>query len=91
MGLKDFKSSQGTVNFLRVINKIFDILNRSLDARSFKKALCQKNRVQPVQFVEDAINYISKLKLANQELVIKSKEKWLPWINSFSKKCHGII
>lgn len=41
----------------------------------FKKALCAKNIVPTVNFITMAIEYISQLKFADGELVIKSDEK----------------
>lgn len=74
--LREFQGCKATVRFIRIFNNIFDILNsRSLVSPGFKKPLCQKNIDSTTDFVNMAINYISQLKFANNELVIKSQRK----------------
>lgn len=69
--LDDFKGCKATVNFLRIMNNIFDILNsRTLVAPGFKKPLCKRNILQVTEFINFAIGYISKLTLADDKLLI---------------------
>lgn len=76
LGLQEFKGCSATVRFLKIFNKIFDILNsRSLVAPSFKKALCDRNIEQTKKFINDAVAYISNLKFEDGTLLITSKRK----------------
>ncbi|VEN48280.1 unnamed protein product [Callosobruchus maculatus] len=76
LNLEDFKGSQATVKFIRIVNSIFDILNsRNLVAPGYEKALCQKNIDRSAEFINSAIFYLSKLKLSNNEHVIMSNRK----------------
>lgn len=77
LGLKEFFGCEGTVIFIKIINRIFDILNsRSLAAPGFKKALFEKNIESITEFAHDAITYLSNLKFAdNNELVVYSRRK----------------
>lgn len=76
LSLPDFKDCSGTVKFIKMINNIFDILNsRSLVAFGYKKALFVKNYELTKNFINEAIEYISKIKFADGNLVINSNRK----------------
>lgn len=74
--LIEFRDCQATVDFIKLINNCFDILNsRSLIPPSFKKSLCEKNIEKISNYIEECINYIASLKFGDGELIINSKRK----------------
>lgn len=76
LGLNEFKGCKGTVQFLRVMNDIFDFLNsRSLVAPGIKKAMCEKNLERNTEFIHFASDYIANLSYPNGELLINSQRK----------------
>lgn len=63
--IEEFKGSEGTVEFLRMFNDLFDILNsRSVKHFGFKRAACKRNIDGVQNFVKEVDNYISNLKIS---------------------------
>lgn len=74
--LKDFQFCDGTIQFLRTFNDLFDILNsRTLKQNGFKQPLHEKNIELIRKKFEDIKLYILSLKTSNGELLIKSRKK----------------
>ncbi|EZA46391.1 THAP domain-containing protein [Ooceraea biroi] len=74
--LKEFQCCDGTIEFLRTFNDLFDILNsRNLKQSGFKQPINEHN-IELIRKKLAAIKiYISFLKTANGELLIKSRKK----------------
>lgn len=73
--LSEFRGCGATVQFIRLFNNAYDILNsRSIIPHGYKKALCPKNIETTREAIQKTIDYIKGLKFTNNELV-KSKRK----------------
>ena len=78
MNLKipDFQGSEATVKFIRIFDKLFDILNsRNPFAKNFKAPLRESNRKTWEPFLNDSLNYIKCLKIANGNNILTSRRK----------------
>lgn len=76
LGLLSFQGCAATAKFIRVINNAFDILNsRTLKAPNFKQTLCPSNIERATEYIDYVIDYISKLKFHNNQLVVESARK----------------
>ena len=74
--LPEFIGSEGTSNFIRKMNTVFDILNsKNLSGMSYKKALCQSNSDFTKNICRDLISYISNLKIPNGPFLTAHKRK----------------
>lgn len=74
--LYGFEDCEGTINFIRILNDVFDVLNScSIRPPGWKKAICPENIGLVEAFFEGAISYISNLKFPSGNLVIDSKRK----------------
>lgn len=74
--LKEFQCCNGTIEFLRTFNDLFDILNsRNCRQKGFKQPLHEQNFEQIRKKLENIKNYILSLKTHNSELLIKSRKK----------------
>jgi hypothetical protein len=61
--MPDFEGCEATVNFIRVFDKLFDILNsRNLKASGYKRPLQASTWEQNAEFLSRARSYISSLK-----------------------------
>ena len=57
-----FEHSAPTIKFIRIINRVFDVLNsRSLISYSFKKPLCQENAKSVYAQLDADFEYIKTL------------------------------
>ena len=57
-----FLGANGTIRFIRVIDKLFDMLNsRNTNCKSFKKPLYPHDQLYWKDFLNDTITYLSKL------------------------------
>jgi hypothetical protein len=71
-----FKDSAATVEFIRTIDRLFDLLNsRNPLAKGYKAPMRLNNESYWRPFIGDAIKYITGLKLANGQLVTSSLRK----------------
>lgn len=67
LGLINYKNSDGTVDFIRRLNNLFDILNlRNLRAFGYKKPLSPNNFDQVKTFLDETYKYIKSLKIADK-------------------------
>ena len=58
-----FENSKGNTNFIRIIDRLFDLLNsRKALAKGFKKPLRLAEREQWLAVVDESINYLHGLK-----------------------------
>lgn len=74
--LKEFKSCQGTIEFLHVFNDLFDILNsKNMKQSGFKQPLNEQNKEIITNKLKEIKSYILFLKTINGELLIKSRKK----------------
>ncbi|XP_065642826.1 DNA transposase THAP9-like isoform X2 [Hydra vulgaris] len=72
----NFKHVEGTINFIRVINKLFDMLNsKNLFSKSYKKALFLNDYLYWNTTFDQIINYLSKLTDANGTPLLKHRRK----------------
>lgn len=70
LNISNFKHSAGTVNFIRKMNNLFDVLNsRNLKAHTYKKPLCGKNFSEIKLFLDEMILYLTKLKLGGKNIM----------------------
>lgn len=71
-----FEDCNGTIQFLRLINDVFDVLNScSIRPPGWKKAMCSENIGLIDALFEGAINYINNLKFPSGVAVVESKRK----------------
>ena len=74
--IPDFKGSEGTVKFLRVIDRLFDVMNSTnFLGKGPKAALKPGNKDEWSPFLEEAFQYIKTLKNIRGQLVCRSKQK----------------
>uniref|UniRef100_A0A2A4JJZ8 THAP-type domain-containing protein n=1 Tax=Heliothis virescens TaxID=7102 RepID=A0A2A4JJZ8_HELVI len=74
--LSSFRDCEGTINFIRIMNDVFDVLNScSIRPPGWNKAICQENFGLVEALFEGAIGYIQKLKFPSGDLVVKSRRK----------------
>ncbi|GBO05547.1 DNA transposase THAP9 [Araneus ventricosus] len=75
--LQDFIGSEATVEFLRLINTLFDVLNsRSIRQHGYKKAVSKQNADLYLQFMHKAKAYILSLKESRGGLpILESRRK----------------
>ena len=74
--LKQFQGSEATVKFIRVIDRLFDILNsRNPCAKGFKSALCVNNKHAWQPFLEMAFEYLLHIKNASGQLMYTTRRK----------------
>lgn len=70
--LSEFEGCEATIRFIRIVNKIIDILtSRNLNNLNASTAICESNANIVFKFAQEAILYLSKLKTSN-ELIIES-------------------
>lgn len=76
LNMPGFENVEGTVNCLKIINNLFDILNsRNMAQWHFKRPLCPQNKENIFDFLEKAEVYLTTLKLRNGIKVINSGRK----------------
>ncbi|GBN76998.1 hypothetical protein AVEN_19541-1 [Araneus ventricosus] len=75
--LQDFTRSEATVEFLRLINTLFDVLNsRSIGQHGYKKAVSKQNADLYLKFMHKAKAYILSLKESRGGLpILESRRK----------------
>ncbi|KAH9632416.1 hypothetical protein HF086_010809 [Spodoptera exigua] len=71
-----FKAVDGTVDFLKIINNLFDTLNsRSMAQIKFKKPLFPGNKLQTFEFLDRTETYIKSLQLPDGSTIMQSSRK----------------
>ncbi|GAB0086110.1 hypothetical protein DMENIID0001_001050 [Sergentomyia squamirostris] len=76
LNLPEFQGCEGTVNFIEMINDIFDVLNtRNPKARGYKKPICKENASEIFDFIDKANSYLSGLFLIIKDKVEGEKEQ----------------
>ena len=74
--LKQFENSEGTVRFLRIFNKLFDLLNSRNPFGKYSKApMKQSNDHIWQEVLSVSENYILKLKSTNGSLMYSNDKK----------------
>ena len=74
--LREFEGNAPTSEFLRTIDKAFDILNsRNVDAKGSKAAMSPNNKKELEKIFSLAINYIAQLKTEKGKLLVTSRQK----------------
>lgn len=74
--LPQFQGAHATARFIRIFDRLFDLLNsRNPLAKSFKAALRNENAASWKAFLQEAENYITELTDANGRPVIESLKK----------------
>ena len=74
--LQQFQGSSATVKFIRVFDRLFDVLNsRSPLAKGFKSALRFNNKDYWNQFLEEAFDYICGLKNTTGKHMYETQRK----------------
>lgn len=72
--LKDFEGCEATINFIRLFNDAFDILNsRHLMSYGFKGAVCIQNFENIYSFIKLFFYYVNNLRLETGQLLLKSQ------------------
>jgi len=73
LNIGTFKNTSATIKFIRIVDRLFDILNsRNPLAHGFKAPLRKQNEYTWRPFLLEAITYLKGLKLGNGQLVGKS-------------------
>lgn len=76
IGVAGFKESAPTTDFIRKIDRWFDIMNsRNPLGRSFKAPLSAKNKSSWRPFLHETIQYIASLRLENGTRMVDSLRK----------------
>ena len=76
MKLEEFRGSETTVNFIRTIDKLFDILNsRNPFAKGFKKPLQANNQHYWEDFLLSIPKYLQSIRDSNGNAVIGGRRK----------------
>ena len=74
--IKEFKDSEATEKYIRVIDRLFDIMNsRNPLGKGFKAPLKTCNKTVWEPFLNEAFDYLLHLKMRNGTLLYKSKHK----------------
>lgn len=74
--VQDFETCAPTIKFLRIFNKLLDILNStSIHSKYNKKAMCSQNFEDSSTFLMHARNYISAMKDKFGKPILSSKRK----------------
>ena len=74
--LPQFKGCGPTVYFIRVFDRLFDVLNsRNPKANNFKAPIRKTNYEYVNKFLNDACEYIKGLKVPGGQTILKSKRK----------------
>jgi len=74
--LKQFEGSEGTVNFIRIFDRLFDILNsRNPFAKGYKSPLKENNQKVWLPFLLSASSYIKNLKDNQGKSIVSSRRK----------------
>ena len=95
--MNDFCGSEATVKFIRLFDKLFDILNsRNPFAKNFKAPLRESNRKTWEPFLNESLTYIQDLKIANGNHILTSRRKtgflgFVVTINSMKGLFDGLI
>ncbi|XP_065683802.1 uncharacterized protein LOC136074437 isoform X1 [Hydra vulgaris] len=72
----NFKHAEGAINFIRVIDELFVMLNsKNLFSKSYEKALFLNDYPYWNLTFDQIINYLSKLTDANGTLLLKHRRK----------------
>ena len=72
--LSDFQGCEKTIAFIRLINRLFVILNsRNPLGKGYKAALTQKNENYWHPFMADAVTYLSKVTNTDGKLLHNTK------------------
>lgn len=75
LNIDEFKNSAGTVDFIRKINNLFDIMNsRNLKAYTYKKPLSVKNLSYIKPVLDEMMLYLSKLKLGDRNIMSSNRK-----------------
>ena len=75
-GLPQFQNSEGTVKFIRTVDRLFDLLNaKSPHGKGFKSPLRLGNRQVWNTVIEDSISYLSSLEDENGASMITHRRK----------------
>lgn len=70
-----FKHSAATVDFIRKLNNLFDIMNsRNLNAYSFKKPMMVENYTQIKPFLDEMFQYLKQLKLGDINVLASGRK-----------------
>ena len=74
--LPQFQGCGPTVKFIRVFDRLFDVLNsRNPLARNFKAPIRKSNYEYTKQFLDEASEYIRDLKTSNGQSILTSRRK----------------
>lgn len=76
-GYDQFQNSSATVQFVRFINKAFDIMNTKCmnNENRFKSAINLTNKEETFAFLDELVSYLKKIKLPSGQFVIDSLTK----------------
>ena len=73
--LSSFVNCGATIEFIEIINDLFDILNsRNLKNYGFKRALNSENKEEIFQKLDEIVEYFKNLKFRNGGSIIKSRK-----------------
>lgn len=74
-GYEQFKGSEATVKFIRVLDKMFDILNsKNPFGRGFKSPLTLKNATLWIDSFEEFQKYLNLLKINNEQILCHTRK-----------------
>lgn len=76
-GVEEFIGSEGTANYLRRMNNVFDICNSMYeDGLHFKAPMSPKNKEKFFKYMDESIDYMKKLKISpTGKSILKTRSK----------------
>ncbi len=74
--LQQFKGSESTVEFIRMVDRLFDILNsRSPVAKGFKQLLCLSTQGKWLSVLQNTAQYLLSLKSVDERPMMQHRRK----------------
>lgn len=85
---RQFSDSGPTVEFITIMNDIFDVLNsRAFNKTGFQKAISAHNKNSIFEFIDRAVEYIKSLKIYSKvKRIIKKKNRQPRYVIKIQKK-----
>lgn len=77
LGYEEFQGCEATVEYIKYMNNIFDILNsKKPNARNFKRPVSKETKDEYFEYFDKAIEYISQLKIEpDGPIILKTDSK----------------
>lgn len=77
-GVEEFQGCEATVQYIRYMNNIFDMLNSRFNSSKktkFKRPLCADTKEEFFAYIDEAIDYINHLNLNPNKKILESRSQ----------------